>query len=94
MEFLIHITFTGNLAQTRYMGAHPMFFHFADVISWVKELMQGDMANLFLAGIWWIWCWRNNMLLGEEKWSIQYVIRIAHNSHDEFNVPESIFRWE
>lgn len=34
--------------------------------------------------MWWSRYWRNNMLMGEESWSIDAVVYKAHASHDEF----------
>lgn len=35
------------------------FFSQLNVLRWIKVQVQKDSECLFLAGIWWLWCWRN-----------------------------------
>lgn len=42
---------------------------------WIREHISGNRECLFLAGVWWIWCWRNNMMLGDASWDVQQVLR-------------------
>lgn len=63
---------------------HPTFFRIHDVKQWIQTFANGDMAVLFMAGVWWSWCWRNNMVLGDGSWSINDVTHKILLSHDEF----------
>ncbi|KAJ1377551.1 Ribonuclease H domain [Sesbania bispinosa] len=51
---------------------------------WMLSNLHGDEATLFLAALWWLWCWRNNACLGDKSWSIEFVLRSISLSHDEF----------
>ncbi|KAK7388001.1 hypothetical protein VNO78_22800 [Psophocarpus tetragonolobus] len=35
--------------------------------------------SLFLASLWWIWCWRNNLVLNSEKWDATYVLDATYH---------------
>lgn len=41
------------------------FFNQHNAGTWVKKHAKGNRECLFLAGIWWMWCWRNNEVLGD-----------------------------
>lgn len=47
------------------LWVHPSFFTMQDVNLWVQTFANGDNAALFMAGLWWSWCWRNNVVLGD-----------------------------
>lgn len=63
---------------------HPNFFLSQDASEWVKKMALGNSGTLFLAGICWIWCWRNNIIFGEEAWSVRTMVHRIRLSHDEF----------
>lgn len=52
---------------------------------WLKEHARGNRECLFLAAIWWIWCWRNNMVLGDASWDVHHVLKQVINSAHDYN---------
>lgn len=66
------------------ISQNPQFCAHQDVIIWIKEQSHSSKGSLFLAGLWWVWCWRNQAILGEESWSIELVTRKIMASHEEF----------
>ncbi|KAJ1377886.1 Reverse transcriptase-like [Sesbania bispinosa] len=42
---------------------------------WLQRLCRGPNSSLFLAGLWWSWCWMNNFIFNEEKWDVDFVVR-------------------
>lgn len=46
------------------------FFSQQKAITWIKHQVKRDSKCLFLASIWWMWCWRNHMVLGDNDWDI------------------------
>lgn len=50
-------------------------FYSQDIRSWVKGLARGRVATLFLAGLWGLWRWRNEKVLGEGKWTVDFVVQ-------------------
>lgn len=61
-------------------------FYAQDIRNWVQVLARGRAATLFLAGLWGLWRWRNEMVLGDRKWTVDFVVqwirgeeRIYHN---------------
>ncbi|KAJ1379210.1 Ribonuclease H-like superfamily [Sesbania bispinosa] len=39
----------------------PLFFQCSDVCSWLHINLAGPHGTVFLAGLWWVWRWRNNL---------------------------------
>lgn len=42
--------------------------------AWIRKMASGDSVGLFLAFLWWLWCWRNNMVLRDTSWSVTKII--------------------
>lgn len=63
---------------------NPPFLVSNDPAIWVEKLSTSDVLTLFLAGIWWAWRWRNNMVLGNEVLSIDMIMYRVYSSHEEF----------
>ncbi|KAJ1431750.1 Reverse transcriptase zinc-binding domain [Sesbania bispinosa] len=63
---------------------HHLAFHNSEVIGWIKGMVASTKGSLFLAALWWQWRWCNNMLLDENKWSINQVLRMLYHSADEY----------
>lgn len=66
------------------MGAHPNFFSQAETNSWIYDMIHSTSMYIFIAGLWQVWCWRNNMIFEEQPWRIHEVLRKVYVSHDEF----------
>ncbi|KAJ1399437.1 Ribonuclease H-like superfamily [Sesbania bispinosa] len=62
----------------------PMIFLILRVVSWLRLNFKSDHGTLFLATIWWLWRWRNNMCLDERKRSLEFVLRSISLANDEF----------
>lgn len=60
------------------------FVSSTDATVWIFKMGCGARDNLFVAGLWWLWRWRNNMVFGEELWSLHSVVQKVRLSHDEF----------
>lgn len=52
------------------------FFAAQNVLDWINLAASGPRCPLFLAGIWWVWRYRNLMCLNNESWSL---FRITNN---------------
>lgn len=63
-------------------GSRPnrSFFTQPSVTDWIREHVKGNRECLFLAGLWWIWCWRNNMVFGDASWDVNQVLRRVFTS--------------
>lgn len=61
------------------------FFRQACASEWIKEQVKRNHECLFLAGIWWVWCWRNNMVLGDDSWDAKQVTRNMITSSYDYN---------
>lgn len=64
--------------------SHSLFFAHGDSATWVKMLGLIGISTSFLAGLWWVWQWRNNMIMGDDIWEINVVVKKALLSHDEW----------
>ena len=53
---------------------------------WVKLLARGTHASEFLACLWGVWKWRNNMCFEEVPWSVEEAWRRIRYDHDEFKL--------
>lgn len=62
----------------------PSFFTQACVSEWIKEQVKRRHECLFLVGVWWLWCWRNNVVLGEDNGDAQQVTRNVVGSSYEY----------
>lgn len=61
------------------------FFTRTIVKEWIREHIKGRGECIFLAGIWWLWCWRNNMVLGDASWDVHQVLRRVFTSAQEYS---------
>ncbi|KAJ1435906.1 putative ribonuclease H protein [Sesbania bispinosa] len=68
----------------KYTASAAAFFHSSNIYIWLKSGVTSFDGTLFLAAIWWIWRWRNNIFLNDVKWTIDFVIRSINQTHDEF----------
>lgn len=63
VENIIHVLRDcPHAREVRYnsgMPLSPPFFAQQGPVQWITTNIQGDMECLFLAGVWWLWCWRN-----------------------------------
>lgn len=66
------------------MGIHPYFFLQADLDTWIFDMVHSESMYIFIAGLWHVWCWRNNMIFEEQPWHLREVIKKVYVSHDEF----------
>jgi hypothetical protein len=65
------------------MSLHSNFFLQTDVIVWIHDDMAcGATSTLFIAGLWQVWCWRNNMIFEHQHWKIHEVVRKTFLLHD------------
>ncbi|KAK7276109.1 hypothetical protein RIF29_17242 [Crotalaria pallida] len=55
------------------MCQHVEFFT-TDYVLWLCRFARSDLAVLFLFVVWWIWRWRNEMVLGDGGWSPQTLL--------------------
>ncbi|KAJ1414180.1 Ribonuclease H-like superfamily [Sesbania bispinosa] len=62
----------------------PLFYRMDDVSDWLETHLRSEQGTIFLASIWWIWHWRNNMCLDTTKWRLEYIIRDINLTHDDF----------
>lgn len=59
------------------------FFTHQSPAQWVLENIQSDMECLFLAGVWWLWCWRNQTVMGDDDWEVRQAIsEVLLSAHD------------
>lgn len=61
----------------------PSFLQQSNVYIWIKENLASNSHCLFLVGLWWLWCWRNNGFF-DDKWDIHSVVRNIFLSLDAF----------
>lgn len=60
------------------------FFSQQVVSNWITDHTKGRNESIFLSGIWWLWCWRNNRVLGDDTWDAQQVTRRVITSAHEY----------
>lgn len=60
------------------------FFRQQDMKTWIHDHTQGNMECIFLAGVWWLWCWRNNRVLVDDTWDAIQVTRRVNTSAQEY----------
>lgn len=63
----------------------PTFTTDGAVAAWVRRMARSDESIIFLAGLWWVWRWRNNMAFSDAFFDIQTMVREVSVSYDEFN---------
>jgi hypothetical protein len=60
--------------DSRYVWANlqllesPGFLSYQTPNTWLKHMATGPTSLKFTAAIWWIWRWRNNIVLGDKTW--------------------------
>ncbi|KAJ1402672.1 Ribonuclease H-like superfamily [Sesbania bispinosa] len=60
------------------------FFRIHNINVWLRKHLGGVHGTLFLATLWWLWRWRNNMYFDHKKWNINYVLGAINSTHDDF----------
>jgi len=65
------------------MGRYNNFFSEFDVKVWLHEMTKGTSSILFVTGVWYAWCWRNNTIFEDQHWRIQNVVRKTFLLHDD-----------
>ena len=65
------------------MGRYNNFFSEFDVKVWLHKITKSTSAILFITGVWYAWCWRNNTIFEDQRWRIQDVVRKTFLLHDE-----------
>lgn len=69
------------------LGAHSWpGFNGTDVVAWMTRMARGGHISKFLAGVWGVWRWRNNMCMEESPWTIHEAWRRLCVEHDEINL--------
>jgi len=56
------------------------FFSAQNAHVWINSATSGPRGSLFLAGLWWVWRYRNLMCLNNEFWSLFRITNNIHNS--------------
>lgn len=56
----------------------PSFFAASNVRDWIKEELNGLRVILFVAGLWWVWRYRNSMCLNDEAIHINKLLLQIH----------------
>ncbi|KAJ1430774.1 Ribonuclease H-like superfamily [Sesbania bispinosa] len=54
---------------------HLSNFFSLDTVSWIFQQLDVEDMELRLLSIWWVWRWRNNMILDSSRWKINFVVR-------------------
>jgi len=65
------------------MSLHLNYFLQTYVIVWIHDMVCGVASNLFIAGLWQSWCWRNNVIFEHQHWQIHEVVRKTFILHDD-----------
>ena len=47
-------------------------------------MVSSDSPILFVATLWWVWVWRNQMIFSNEPYSIEGLVRSIQASHDDY----------
>ena len=48
------------------MGRYRNLFSTIDVENWLQEMTKGTSPILFVAEVWYAWCWRNNVIFEDQ----------------------------
>ncbi|XP_057451810.1 uncharacterized protein LOC130743585 [Lotus japonicus] len=51
---------------------------------WISFQARGTNATKFVAGLWGVWKWRNNMVLGDSPWPLHVAWSNLVRDHDDF----------
>ncbi|KAJ1376448.1 putative ribonuclease H protein [Sesbania bispinosa] len=61
-------------------------FYLQGLSVWIKHHVKSVHGHSFMATLWWIWRWRNNLSMAEDKWHVDRVLTNIKASIQDFHL--------